>query len=102
MVMQRSAGLILLIAPLVSSFSYPATWSAHEPATRPGQLSSLALCSSVDGAARTSRVHAGPDAPIGLSMQMPDAPIKIPDTFNPAEWSRKGSGVRTHPTEALV
>eukprot|EP00961_Rhodomonas_salina_P047524 638521-Rhodomonas_salina.1 len=65
----RTALLLCALLPLASSFHAPLVPLRSAAATR----------STCDGAAM-------------LRAQMPDAPVKIPDTFNPAEWGKGGGG----------
>lgn len=100
--MQGSLGLLVLLTPLVSSFSVPAAWNAHGPPTRVAQFSSSSLCSSV-GEGVASLAFGGARVVSGApSLRMQSAPsvrMQIPDSFNPAEWSRKSGGVSVCPRE---
>ena len=99
--MQGSLGLVVLLVPLVSSFTVPAAWTAHGPPTRLAQFSSSSLCSSVGrDVAPLSYSGARVGAKGSLRMQYGD--VKIPDTFNPAEWNKKSGGVSVCPARELV
>uniref|UniRef100_A0A6U4V643 Adaptor protein ClpS core domain-containing protein n=2 Tax=Hemiselmis andersenii TaxID=464988 RepID=A0A6U4V643_HEMAN len=73
--------LLLLVALVAPSASF--TPPSLRPSASP--LPATATCSPRANPWHTSNV-------IGVSAQFadPDGPVKIPDTFNPAEWTRKG------------
>jgi len=99
--MQGSLGLVVLLVPLVSSFTVPAAWTSHGPPTRLAQFSSSSLCSSV-GRDVAPLPYSGARVGAKATLRMQYGDVKIPDTFNPAEWNKKSGGVSVCPVREFV